>query len=112
MGRLVVLTTAALADGFRLAGCPTVVSAPGAPCRAALSRLAAEGDVGLLLVTADLWASVGERERTRLEAGVSPVVTPIPAGVATEGEAPGQLLGEMLQRAIGYRIELTGSGQP
>jgi vacuolar-type H+-ATPase subunit F/Vma7 len=108
VARLVVLTSAALADGFRLGGCATVVAAPGAAARAALRQVAAGGDVGLLLVTADLWTTIGERLRASLEAAAQPVVAPIPAGAGADGEMRGQLLGEMLQRAIGYRIELTG----
>jgi vacuolar-type H+-ATPase subunit F/Vma7 len=111
MARLVVLTTPALADGFRLAGCATVVSAPGPPASAALRELAAEDDIGLLLVTADLWASVEERLRASLEQLARPVVAPVPAGAVADGTTRGQLLGEMLQRAIGYRIELAGGDE-
>lgn len=108
MARLVVLTSPSLADGFRLAGCATLVAAEGTPASDALRELAATGDVGLLLVTADLWASVGERLRGQLERLARPVVMPIPAGVVSDGRIRAQLLGEMLQRAIGYRIELSG----
>jgi vacuolar-type H+-ATPase subunit F/Vma7 len=107
MARLVVLTGPALADGFRLAGCATVVASPGPPAAAAVEELAAGGDVGLVLVTADLWLSVGDGVRGSLERLARPVVMPLPAGVTTEGATRGQLLGDMLQRAIGYRIELT-----
>lgn len=109
MARLVVVTSPSLADGFRLAGCATVVAAEGATASDALRELAATADVGLLLVTADLWTSVGERLRGQLERLARPVVMPIPAGVVSDGRVRAQLLGEMLQRAIGYRIELTGA---
>ncbi len=107
MARLVVLSSPSLADGFRLAGCATVVAAEATPASDAVRELAATGDVGLLLVTADLWTSLGERLRGQLERLARPVVMPIPAGVVSDGRIRAQLLGEMLQRAIGYRIELT-----
>ncbi len=108
MARLVVLSTPSLADGFRLAGCVTLAVRPGHEAASALRGLASEGDLGLLLVTADLWASVDERLRGVLERLPRPVVLPIPAGAVTDGLTRRQLLGEMLQRAIGYRIELAG----
>ena len=108
MARLVVLTSAELADGFQLAGCTALVATPGPRAEEALRQLTADVDVGLLLVTADLWSSIGERQRAGLEAAAAPVVAPIPAGIAAEGDVRGQLLGEMLQRAIGFRIELSG----
>ena len=111
MARLVVLTTPGLADGFRLAGCATVVALPGAPASAALREAVVQDDIGLLLVTADLWASVGERLRGSLEQLARPVVAPLPAGAVSDGTTGGQLLGEMLQRAIGFRIELAGGDQ-
>ena len=108
MARFVVVSSAPLADGFRLAGPSTVVARPGADAITALRRVVAEGDVGLVLVTADLWASVDERLRETLEHLPRPIVISIPAGVVTDFTTRRQMLGEMLQRAIGYRIELSG----
>ncbi len=108
MARLVVVSSAALADGFRLAGPATVVARPGPEAVAALRRVVGEGDVGLVFVTADLWASVDERLRGTLEHLPRPIVLAIPAGVVTDFTTRRQILGEMLQRAIGYRIELSG----
>ncbi len=110
MARLVVVTTAALADGFRLAGSATLAARPGAEAAATLRGVIAEGDVGLVLVGADLWASLDERLRATLERLPRPIVLPIPAGVVTDYATRRQLLGEMLERAIGYRIEL-GRGE-
>lgn len=109
MARLVVLSSPALADGFRLAGAATVEARPGSDVRQALRSLAASSDVGLLLVTADLWAKVDERLRGTLERLPRPVVLPIPAGLVTDVTTRRQLLGEMLERAIGYRMELTAA---
>lgn len=105
MSRLVVVANPALADGFRLAGCATVEVRP-ADAATAVRGVASEADVGLVLVTADLWAALDERQRGRLERAARPIVLPIPAGVVTDATTRRQLLGEMLERAIGYRIEL------
>ena len=108
MARLVVVATPDVADGFRLAGPATIVARPGPEAASALRAVAAEGDVGLVLVTADLWASVDEQLRASLERSARPIVLSIPAGVVTDFATRRQLLGEMLERAIGYRIELAG----
>jgi vacuolar-type H+-ATPase subunit F/Vma7 len=108
VARLVVLTSPGLADGFRLAGCATLVALPGAAASTALREAVVRDDIGVLLVTADLWASVGERLRGNLELLARPVVAPLPAGAVSDGTTRGQLLGEMLRRAIGFRIELAG----
>jgi vacuolar-type H+-ATPase subunit F/Vma7 len=110
MARLVVLSSPALADGFRLAGAATVVAHRGPEARRALERLLRdEPDVGLALVTSDLWTSLGERLRATAERVGRPVVLPIPAGAVTDPATRRQVLNEMLQRAIGYRIEFGGS---
>jgi vacuolar-type H+-ATPase subunit F/Vma7 len=109
MARLVVLASPALADGFRLAGPATHTARPGPEAVRAVRSLAAESDVGLLLVTADLWASLDDRLRDTLERLPRPIVQAIPAGTVTDVTTRRQLLGEMLQRAIGYRVELAGT---
>lgn len=106
MARLVVVATPSLADGFRLAGCATLSARPGDEGTAAVRGILAEGDVGLVLVTADVWSALDERFRGRLEHVPRPIVLPIPAGAVTDATTRRQLLGEMLERAIGYRIEL------
>ena len=68
MARLVVLTNPALADGFRLAGCDhRRRPGPAEAARPCCAALVADDDVGLLLVTADLWAALDERLRGQLE---------------------------------------------
>ncbi len=71
-----------------------------------LELLLHEPDVGLALVTSDLWTSLSERLQTTAERLGRPIVLPIPAGAVTDMATRRQVLGEMLQRAIGYRIDL------
>ena len=108
MAHLAVLSNRALGDGFRLAGLATVIAEPGEPARAAIQSIVGDEELGLLLVTEDLWASLGDRDRRWLEYLPRPLVQPIPAGQITEVAARRELLGEMLERAIGYRIQLGG----
>lgn len=106
MARLVVLSSPALADGFRLAGAAAVVAERGPDAARALEALLHEPDVGLALVTSDLWTSLSERLQTTVERLGRPIVLPIPAGAVTDMAIHRQVLGEMLQRAIGFRIDL------
>ena len=106
MARLVVISDPGLADGFRLAGSATVTARPGPEAVSVVRSVVAEGDVGLVLVTNDLWDALDIRSRAALERSARPIVLPIPAGVVTDVTTGRQLLGEMLERAIGYRIEL------
>jgi len=110
VARLVVLSAPSLADGFRLAGVATIMARPGPETLAALRALVAQGDTGLVLVTAELWASLDDRTRDGLERLARPIVLPVPAGAPTDVTTRGELIGEMLRRAIGYRIQLGGGG--
>jgi vacuolar-type H+-ATPase subunit F/Vma7 len=111
VARLLVVSNPGLADGYRLAGAPTLATHPGPEAATVIRSAVADADVGLLLVTADLWQALDARTRGDLERLARPIVLPIPAGVVTDVSTRRQLLGEMLERAIGYRIELT-TGAP
>lgn len=108
MARVVILSAPSQADGYRLAGCATVVASPGTEAIASLRHIVDTADVGVLLVSADLWNSIDDRLRGEVEQLARPVVMPIPEGERTPGAAREQLLGEMFQRAIGFRIQISG----
>jgi vacuolar-type H+-ATPase subunit F/Vma7 len=110
MARIAVLSTPSLADGFRLAGVATTIARPGDEALAALRSLLEETDVGLVLVTADLWASLGERTRESVERLARPIVLAVPAGAPSEVTTRRELVADMLRRAIGYRIQI-GAGR-
>lgn len=111
MAHVAVLCSVGLADGFRLAGVAAYPAAPGPTLRAALPALLGDPELGLLFVTQDLWTALDEATRASLEYLPRPVVLDIPAGEVAGAGARRELIGEMLQRAIGYRIELGGAGQ-
>lgn len=106
MAGLTVIANERLADGFRLAGVDTRVGRPGSVLRATLEAALADGELGLLVVTEDLWSTLDERTRRHLEYLPRPLVIAVPAGAVAEGAGRRELLGEMLERAIGYRLEL------
>jgi vacuolar-type H+-ATPase subunit F/Vma7 len=108
MAHVAALSSPALADGFRLAGIGVVVARPGAELRIALRDLIGRPDLGLLLITADLWSELDERTRSAAEFMARPLVLSVPAGAVAEAGTRRELLGEMLERAIGFRIELEG----
>jgi vacuolar-type H+-ATPase subunit F/Vma7 len=110
VARLVVLASRELADGFRLAGAPTF--AAGADDAAAgLWGIVAEPDVGIVFVTADLWAALDERSRDAVERLNRPLVLQVPVGVVAEAVGRRAVIEEMLQRAIGYRTEIAGAAE-
>lgn len=108
MAALVVVSNPALADGFRLAGARTIVAAPGSEVVAVLRRLASQAETGLVLVTDDLWDSVPPRLRGALENLAQPIVIGLSSGASRDASIRRRLLGEMLERAIGYRVQLAG----
>jgi len=98
MARLVVLTSPGLADGFRLAGAPTVAIGDD-DAAAGLRGIIAVPDVGIVLVTADLWAALEERTRDGLERLARPLVLQLPVGELSEAVGRRAAIEEMLERA-------------
>lgn len=111
MARLVVLASPGLADGFRLAGAPAFAVGPE-DAAISLKRVVAEPDVGIVLVTADLWAALDEGTRDGVERLSRPLVLQVPVGELAEAVGRRAVIEEMLQRAIGYRTELAGAAAP
>lgn len=109
MATIAAISTPPLADGFRLAGISVLTPGPGAQLNSALRSLIDDAEVGLVLVTEDLWATLDDRTRGSIEYLPRPLVLSVPAGAVTVAGARRELLGEMLERAIGYRIELGGT---
>ncbi len=112
--RFVVVTSAPLGAGFRLAGVETVVVEPTDDPALVVRSLAAQPDLGLLVVTDDAWAAVPPRTRAVLESLASPIVLAVPAGAGAPLEPGGTepMLEEALERAIGHRVEVSGQASP
>jgi vacuolar-type H+-ATPase subunit F/Vma7 len=111
MARLVVVTNSSLADGFRLAGADAVVATSGADAAATLRALAGSVNAGVVLVTDDLWEGIPPRLRATLEHLAQPIVLGVPAGSGFDAGGRVQIV-EMLERALGYRIQSSGREVP
>ncbi len=99
-----VLCRPALAAGFSLAGLDVVHAVDVAAAVAALRRLEAERDVGMVLVDDGLYRALPAELKARFDRQALPVVAPFPAptwDAASEAEA---YVLEILRQAIGYRV--------
>ena len=105
--RVRVLASPGAAAGFRLAGL-TVDEVPDP--RAAGQRLelvAAQPDLGILLVEQALLDAVPDSLRRAAQRRAVPILVPIPkpAWGSAKSDAEGFIL-ELLRRSIGYRVRL------
>ena len=99
-----VLSRPALAAGFELAGLAVTRVADGADGAAAIGRLAAEANVGIILVDDALYRELPRGLLTRLDRGALPIVAPVPVPRwDAQSEAEAYVL-EILRQAIGYRV--------
>jgi len=104
MGRLIVVTTAEQATGFRLAGVSTeVVDTPTAAVRL-VDRLLSAGEGGVIAVHEPLFDGLDPPTRRRFEDAINPIVMTLPFGGRERGQPRRAQLSAMLHRAIGYRI--------
>lgn len=99
-----VLCRPHLAAGFELAGLAVTRAADAGAATQALKRLAADGEVGVVLVDDALYAQLPGDLKARLDRQALPIVAPFPAPAWDEkGEAEAYVL-EILRQAIGYRV--------
>jgi vacuolar-type H+-ATPase subunit F/Vma7 len=106
MGRLIVLTTADLELGYRLAGVATKTVDSTVEAEHALQRLLdaeAEGDV--IAVHEPFFHELDRSLRRRIDASASPLVVALPAGRHADVEAERRVrLLRMLWQAVGYEM--------
>jgi vacuolar-type H+-ATPase subunit F/Vma7 len=97
----------ALAAGFRLGGVAVdEVTSPGQVADV-LGRLAAAGDVGVILVQQDFFDALDDTVRRDFERRPLPIIVPVPAAEwATRRPGAEDYILELLRRAIGYRVRL------
>jgi vacuolar-type H+-ATPase subunit F/Vma7 len=104
MSRLLVMTSAELAVGYRLAGVATVEVASAAEAESRLEELLVQED-GVIAVHAPYFYALGRPLRRRLDALRAPLVVPLPDGTANDqAEDRRQRLLQMLRQAVGYEI--------
>ncbi len=106
LSRAQVLASPPVAAGFALAGIPSEgVEREHAADR--VRELAAQPDLGVLLVEDAVLAQLDAPDREALDRRIIPVVVPFagPAWDERAGQADAYIL-ELLRRAIGYRVRL------
>jgi vacuolar-type H+-ATPase subunit F/Vma7 len=102
--RVRVLCRSVVAPGFELAGMMVTRVDDGAAVAAAVTRWAANADVGALLVDDVLYRALPRDLLSRLDRQGLPLVAPVPAPRWDErSEAEAYIL-EILRRAVGYRV--------
>jgi V/A-type H+-transporting ATPase subunit F len=102
--RLVVVTTAELGVGYRLAGAATVEVASALEAESQLSQLL-DRERGVIAVHAPYFDQLSRALRRRLDATVHPLVVALPAGTSTaHDERRRDQLAQMLRQAVGYEI--------
>lgn len=102
--RVRVVSRPTLAAGLELAGLAVTRVVDAAEAAAAVSRLAADVEVGIVLVDAELYRALPRDLTMRLERQALPVIIPVPPPRWDErSEAEAYIL-EILREAIGYRV--------
>jgi vacuolar-type H+-ATPase subunit F/Vma7 len=107
MARLTMVAPSDLVVGFRLAGTDVVGVASPAEAERALTSLAADPEVGVIGVSAELLDAMDPQVRERFEGSVAPVIVAVPSGAGAPGDHRARLA-SLLQRAIGFRISFGG----
>jgi vacuolar-type H+-ATPase subunit F/Vma7 len=102
--RVRVVSRPALAAGLELAGLAVTRVADAGEAATAVRRFAADVEVGIVLVDADLYRALPRDLTMRLDRQALPVLIPVPPPRWDEqGEAEAYVL-EILRQAIGYRV--------
>lgn len=101
---MLVVTTPDLAAGFRLAGAAVIESATAEMAATAITEAIAGGESGVIAVYEPFLDELPPQARLAFSASVSPVVVPMPPGLAGAGEERRARLAALLQRAVGYHI--------
>jgi vacuolar-type H+-ATPase subunit F/Vma7 len=96
-----------VASGLRLAGIPTEAVSDGDAAAARLGAMAADRDLGILLVEERLLDAIPPVVRREVERRPAPIIVPVPPPAWGEPPADAEgLILELLRRAVGYRVKL------
>jgi vacuolar-type H+-ATPase subunit F/Vma7 len=102
--RVRVLSRPVLASAFELAGLAVTRVTDNMAAEEALRRLAAEQDVGIVLVDEALYRALPHDLMTRLDRQALPIIAPVPAPRwDARSEAEAYIL-DILRQVIGYRV--------
>lgn len=110
-GRFVVVAEPDLGRGFALVGATVISVASADAAQAAVERLLADGERGVIAVHEPFFAEFTDEMHRRLASLAAPVVVELPSGAETTTASRRAKLTAMLQRAIGYSISF-GETEP
>jgi vacuolar-type H+-ATPase subunit F/Vma7 len=99
-----VLSRRALSPGFQLAGLAVTLAENGHEAAAAVRRIVADPDVGMVLVDEALYHALPRDLQARLDRQALPIIAPVPAPRWDEHVDAEAYILEILRRAIGYRV--------
>jgi V/A-type H+-transporting ATPase subunit F len=105
--KVLVLTDADTADGFRLAGVDVVVVESPEEARKSLASLVDADGSGIIAVNERLMSGIDERLRKTIDSIYRPIVVSLPIREKLElGEDHRAYLSRLIRRAIGFDITL------
>ena len=107
MYKLIVLTDADTADGFRLAGCDVQEVDSPEDTRRRLAVLLDDDASGIIAVNERLMSAIDERMQKKIDSIYRPIVVSLPIREKLEmGEDHKAYLSRLIRRAIGFDITL------
>ena len=107
MYRVLILTDAETADGFRLAGVDVSVVDSGESARRTLAALLDEDDSGIIAVNERFMGAIDGRLQKKIDSIYRPIVVSLPIREKLEmGEDHRAYLSRLIRRAIGFDITL------
>ncbi len=107
MYKLIVLTDAETADGFRLAGVDVSVAETATAARKTLASLIDDDESGIIAVNERLMSEIDERLQKKIDSIYRPIVVSLPIREKLEmGEDHRAYLSRLIRRAIGFDITL------
>ena len=93
-----------LAAGFELAGLAVLRVTGNVAAAEAVRRLAADAEVGIVLVDDALYRALPRDLVARLDREALPILAPMPAPAWDEQSAAEAYVMDILRQAIGYRV--------
>lgn len=100
--KLIVLGTASLVNGMRLAGVENTIVTDEKNFQIQLENILAAKEYGLVMANESLLSNLDWKMKKKLETMASPVIVPMPdsGGVSTEGEQ----IRALIKRALGFDL--------
>jgi V/A-type H+/Na+-transporting ATPase subunit F len=105
--KVIVITDAETADGFRLAGCDVKEVDGPEEARRTLASLVDDDESGIIAVNERLMSGIDERLQRKIDSIYRPIVVSMPVREKLQvGEDHRAYLSRLIRRAIGFDITL------